>query len=126
MKRTLISLIVAGLFAVAGTSAMAQNVTADDQKAAADANKPVPAATVAKPTDTPKVEADAAKPAKADAAASKAELTAAKAKAASDYKDAKIKCDSLKGEAMRTCASNANAARDDALAMAETQWKSQQ
>jgi len=116
MKRTLISLMVAGLFAVAGTSAMAQNVTAEDQQAATDANKSNTAATDANPTGATK----------ADAAASKAELTAAKSKAASDYKAAKVKCDSLKGDAMRTCMSDAKTAQTDALAMAQMHWKSQQ
>jgi hypothetical protein len=115
MKRTLISLMVAGLFAMAGTSAIAQNVTADDQKAAADPNKPSAAATTEmKPTDAPK----------GDASTAKADYTAAKAKAQTEYKDAKAKCDSMKGDAMRTCVSEAKTTRKDALAMAETNWKS--
>jgi len=109
MKRTLISLMVAGLFAVVGTSAMAQNVTADDQKAAVDTNKS-PAAV----TDTRQPNASAT---------AKADYTAAKAKAQTDYKSAKAKCDSMKGDAMLTCVSEAKATRKDALAMAETQMK---
>lgn len=116
MKRTLISLMVAGLLAVVGTPAMAQNVSPEEQKAAADATKATATATDTKPATATKT----------DAATSKAELTAAKEKAASDYKAAKVKCDRLKDDAMRTCMSDAKAAQTDALAMAQTHWKSQQ
>jgi hypothetical protein len=116
MKRTLISLMVAGLFAVVGTSAIAQNVTAEDQKAAADSNKSSAAVT---DTKQPNASTAASSTAKAD-------YTAAKAKAQTEYKDAKAKCDSMKGDAMRTCVSEAKTTRKDALAMAETQMKNHQ
>ena len=43
MKRTLLSLLVVGLFAGVGTSAVAQNVTAGDQPNADAATNPQPA-----------------------------------------------------------------------------------
>lgn len=116
MKRTLLSLLVAGLFAVAGTSAMAQNVTPEDQQKAE--------AKPATPTATKEMKSDNASSA-ADSTA-KADYTAAKAKAQTEYKDTKAKCDKLKGDAMRTCTSDAKAARSDALAMAKTEWEKQQ
>lgn len=103
MKRTLVAVLVAGLFAGAATFATAQNVSAADQ---------------------PAKNATQADPAKTDATArssSKADYDAAADKAQSQYKDAKAKCDSLKGDPMRECMTNATTARTDALALAKTQ-----
>jgi membrane protease subunit (stomatin/prohibitin family) len=76
MKHTLLSLLVAGLFAGLGTSAMAQNVTADDQPKADAAN------------------AQAADPA-ADAPSA--------AQKNQEYQAALKKCETLDGDDKTTC-----------------------
>ena len=144
MKRTILSLLVVGLFAGIGTSALSQNVTAGDQPNANEQEKAAPevgaakgepgmnadetAAPVAKSaTDKPGMSADEANPAGSDvtnAAVWKAQYTAAKDKAQSVYKEAKTKCDTLTGTANSGCMKNATAARTEALAQAKTQWDS--
>ena len=111
MKRTILSLLVAGLFAGAGTSAIAQNVTAGNQPNAGADSATQQSATHAKPTM-----------AKVDQSTEKAAYNAAKAKAQTDYKDAKVKCNSEQGDAMRTCMMEAKTSRTEALALAKSQW----
>src|SRR5579859_6814756 len=142
MKRTILSLLVIGLYAGICTSAMGQNVTAGDQpnadtqtNAAPDSVKGksgMPADEAAVPevnpaTGKPGMSADEAKPAKSDAAAaarSKAQYTAAKDKAQTVYKDAKKQCDTLENAAKGNCMKNATATRAEALELAKTQWES--
>lgn len=111
MKRTILSLLVAGLFAGVGASAIAQNVTAGTQpNAGADSTTQQPTRHT-KPTM-----------AEVDESTEKAAYKAAKTKAQTDYKDAKVKCDSEKGDAMRTCMMEAKASRAEALALAKSEW----
>jgi hypothetical protein len=144
MKRTILSLLVLGLCAGVGTSAIAQNVTAGDQPNAnaqknaapeVDSAKAKPgmnadekaAPEVNSATDKPGMSADEAKPAKSDAPAAavwKAKYTAAKDKAQSVYKHAKTTCDTLEADAKGSCMKNATAARTEALALAKSQWDS--
>ena len=104
MKRTLLSLLFAGMFAVAGT-ASAQNVSPDEREKAGDqATNP-----------------DAAKDAKkSDSSTTGTDDTSAKAKAEADYTAAKAKCDDMQGDAKSTCLSDAKRARSEALAMAKS------
>jgi hypothetical protein len=144
MKRTILSLLVIGLYAGVGTSAIGQNVTAGDQPNADAQTNAAPAVNSAKAkpgmnadekaapevnsaTDKPGMSADEAKPAKSDATSAavwKAKYTAAKNKAQTVYKDAKKNCDTLEGAAKGSCMTNATAARTEALALAKTQWES--
>ncbi len=110
MKRTLLSLLFAGMFAAAGTAAIAQNVSPEDQEKAGGKSTTPNAATDAKQSDS---------------STAKADYAAAKAKAQADYTAAKAKCDKMQGEAMRTCMSDAKSARSEALAMAKTHHNSQ-
>jgi hypothetical protein len=139
MNRTILSLIVAGMFA---GHAAAQNVTAGDKPAttppavAADPATKSPKAAVdskqmgAEPGAAAPSPATDGKPRRAKGmepaanAAGKADYTAAKDKARTEYNDARAKCDSLEGQAMRACKTDAVAARTRALAEARTQWKS--
>lgn len=142
MKRTLLSLIVAGLFTGLAGAVAAQNVTAGDQPAKAPAARPADAQ-----TNSPKATGDstqmqttpggagakaqrpiangkqpgARESERAAKAAGKADYTAAKSKAKAAYNDAKAKCDALEGDAMRSCMTDAKAARTQALAEAKTQ-----
>ena len=104
MKRTLLSLLVFGLFAGVGSSAMAQNVTADTQPNA----------------DSDRV-AMSEEVAKVDASQRSEEYRAAKAQAQTDYTASKAKCKDLKGGDARTCLKEAKAARTEALAQAKIQ-----
>jgi len=146
MNRTILSIIVAGLFTgLAGTVA-AQNVTAGDKPANPPAVSAVPTDPTAKSpkgvVDPKQVEATPGEPGAkvqrpamsskqtrakgtepAANAAGKADYTAAKDKAKADYNEAKAKCGAMQGEAMRTCMTEAKAARTQALADAKTQWK---
>ena len=144
MKRTILSLLVIGLCAGVGTSAIAQNVTAGDQPNASAEKKATPEVDSAKgkpgmnadETTAPEVNsaagkpgmsADEANPAKSDAAAAatwKARYTAAKDKAETVYKAAKKSCDTLQDSTKTICMKNATAARTEALAQAKTQWQS--
>ena len=81
MKRTLLSLLVVGLFAGVGSSAVAQNVNAGDQPNADAATNPQPA-----------------DPAAGGATASKSEQ---------EYLAALKKCEPLTGSAKTTCSENA-------------------
>ena len=144
MKRTILSLLVIGLCAGVGTSAIAQNVTAGDQPNADAQKKTAPEVDSAKgkpgmnadetaapevnsATGKPGMSADEANPAESDvtnAAAWKAQYTAARDKAQTVYKKAKTTCDTLEGGAKGSCMTNATAARTEALALAKTQWDS--
>jgi hypothetical protein len=144
MKRTILSLLVVGLFAGIGTSAIAQNVTAGDQPNANAQEKAAPEVDSAKgtpgmnadekaapevnsATGKPGMSADEARAAKSDVTAAavwKAQYTAAKDKAQTVYKDAKTKCDTLQDNTKIGCMKNATAARTEALAQAKTQWDS--
>ncbi len=144
MKRAILSLLVIGLCAGVGTSAIAQNVTAGDQPNADAQKNAAPEVDSAKgkpgmnadekaapevnsATDKPGMSADEAKPAKSDARAAavwKAKYTAAKDKAQTVYKDAKKSCDTLQDNTKVNCMKNATAARTEALAQAKTQWES--
>lgn len=127
MKRTILSIIVAGLFAGIGGTAVAQNVSAGDQPAATPETKTVPANPAAKaPKTGMTTKQPGAKGADTSAdAPGKADYTAAKDKAQADYKDAKAKCGGMEGDAMRSCMSEAKTARTQALAEAKTQWEAQ-
>jgi hypothetical protein len=111
MKRTLLSLMVVGLFAGVGTSAMAQNVTAGTQPDAAATSTTPQSAKHARHAGSEK----------ADRSTSKAEYKAAKAKVQTEYKDAKAKCVNMEGDARRSCMTDARAVRSEALAQAKTQ-----
>jgi hypothetical protein len=144
MKRTILSLLVVGLCAGIGTSVIAQNVTAGDQPSANAQEKTAPEVGSAKgkpgmnadekaapevnsAADKPGMSADEAKPVKSDATAAavwKAKYTAAKDKAQTVYKHAKTTCDTLEGGAKGSCMKNATAARNEALALAKSQWDS--
>lgn len=104
MKRSILSLLVAGMFAGIAISATAQNVTAGDQ---------------------PGMNADRqSNPAKSDVtadAALKAQYAAAKEQAQNEYKAAKAKCESLSADATGQCMTDAKAARTETLAQAKTQ-----
>ena len=144
MKRTILSLLVIGLWAGVGTSTIVQNVTAGDRPNANAQTKAAPEVDSAKgkpgmnadetagpevnaATDKPGMTADEANPAESDvtnAAVWKAQYTAAKDKAQTVYKHAKTTCDTLEGGAKGSCMKNATAARAEALALAKTQWDS--
>lgn len=146
MNRTIVSLIVAGMFANFAGQAVAQNVTAGDKPAVTPPATGALADPMAKPPKKPidpkQVEATPGEPgakvqrpamsskqprtkgtAPAANAAGKADYTAAKDKARADYDDAKGKCDAMQGDAMRTCMTDAKAARTQALAAAKQQWQ---
>lgn len=111
IKRSIISLLVAGLFAGAGTSVLAQNVTADDQSKAQGQSS-------TQPGNMPETDSNAKVPAKTnstDSSNPNSSSRAAKSKAEMDYKTAKDKCKSLTGAAMRSCEKDAIASRDAAL-----------
>ncbi len=111
IKRSILSLLVAGLFAGAGASVLAQNVTADDQ------SKPQGQSNT-QPGNMPEADSNTQKPAKAgatDPLTPNSGNKAAKGKAEMDYKTAKEKCKSLTGAAMRSCEKDAIASRDAAL-----------
>lgn len=122
MKRTILSLLVAGLFAGIGTSAIAQDAAAqpaaNEQAAstATDSNSQQPAKS-AEQAD-PAIEAVAA-----TKSGSNPEYIAAKNKAQTEYIDAKVKCDNLQGDAKLSCVTEARTARTSALAQAKTQWE---
>jgi hypothetical protein len=122
MKRTILSLLVAGLFAGIGTSAIAQDAAAqpaaqEQAKAVTgtDSNSQQPAKS-AEQAD-PAIEAVAA-----TQSGSNPEYNAAKNKAQTEYIDAKVKCDNLQGDAKLSCVTEARTARTSALAQAKTQW----
>jgi hypothetical protein len=143
MKRTILSLLVIGLYAGVGTSAIAQNVTVGDQPNADARTKAAPevdsvkgkpgmhadeaaAPEVKLATDRPGMNADEPKSAKSDTAAAarwKAQYTAAPDKAQTVYKDPIKQCDTLEGAAKNSCMTNATSARAEAVAQAKTQWK---
>lgn len=146
MNRTILSIIVAGLFAGVGGSTAAQNVTAGEKPANVPPATTSPAAPMAKSPkaviDPKLIEATPGEPGAkvqrpamsakqprakeadpAGNAAGKTGYTAAKDKARSDYNEAKMKCDALQGDAMRLCMTDARAARTQALAEARTQWE---
>ena len=124
MKHPLLSLLVAGIFAAAGTAA-AQNVSPEDQEKAGGQTTNSDAAKDTKQSGSSNSDA-ATNTEQSDAMTAKADYTAAKAKAEADYTAAKAKCDSMQGDAMKTCMSDAKSARSDALAMAKTQNTKQQ
>ena len=119
MKRTILSLMMFGLFAGAQTAAVAQNVTADDKsgESAQTGNTQGPDATAPKATNGAKP-----KPAgKDDVVArplSKSELEAVRAQAQTRFDAAKAKCDVMSGDAMRTCMADAKTARAEELSKA--------
>ena len=113
MTRTMLSLLVLGLFAGVGTSAMAQNVTAGVQPNDAGTTTQKTAA-ADKPSAPPLV-------AEIDSSKMSAEYKAANDQAQADYTDAKVKCDTLKAGAMRACMKEARTVRTAALAQAKTQ-----
>lgn len=146
MNRTILSIIVAGLFAGTGGSTAAQNVTAGDKPANVPSATTSPATPMAKSPkaviDPKLIEATPGEPGAkvqrpamsakqprakeaepAANAAAKTGYTAARDKARSDYNEAKVKCDALQGDAMRLCTIDAKAARTQALAEAKTQWE---
>ena len=171
IKRSIISLLVAGLFAGAGTSVLAQNVTADNQSKAegnfnkrpgvnepstenSNNNAALDTAAIGSTDDQSKAEGGFNKrpgvdePSTANSNDNSAEDTtgkgsaddqskaeggfnkrpgvsepstanrndkAARDQAEMDYQTAREKCDSLQGAAMRSCKSDAFAARKEAL-----------
>lgn len=109
MKRTILALLVAGMFSGIAMPSIAQNVTAGDQP---------PAKTQAAP------DRDSTAGKSSANAAAKVHYNEATEKAEEQFKDAMTKCESLKGlDVMKNCVTNAHAARSEALALATTQWK---
>jgi hypothetical protein len=117
MKRTMFSLLVAGLFGGVGTAAIAQNVTAENQLAAeADSTTEQNAMSAGQTI---------AENANADRSTLNADYKTAQAKAQAEYEMAKAKCEPLQGNPMRSCMTDARTARAEALALAETRWDDQ-
>lgn len=100
MKRTILSLIIVGMFASAGTA-----VLADDSKMSNQ-----PAGTTQDKTQREN---------------SKAEHMAAQDKVNAQFKEAKAKCDQMQGDAMRSCLSDAKSAQTKGLAQAKATWELQ-
>jgi len=143
MKRTILSLLVVGLFAGVGTSAIAQNVPAEDQPAAkneqtmapeTDAKASKPAISTEKDSTAQSSQQDSSGKTPEQAAAGKADGaakstakadTTAQDKAQAQYKVAKAKCDSQQDDAKRLCLTEDTKARTEALAKAKTQSESQ-
>lgn len=90
MKRTMLSLLVAGLFAALGSSTMAQNVTADEQPSA-------DAQTNTQPNDAAAGAANEAQPADSQADA------ASDTQREEDYQAAMKKCEEMSGDEKTTC-----------------------
>ena len=120
MKRTILSLMMFGLFAGAQTAAVAQNVTADDKSGesaqtgntqGSDANAPK-ATNGAKPNQAGK-DGVVARP------LSKSELESVRAQAQTRYDAAKAKCEAMSGNAMRMCMTDAKTARAAELSKAQ-------
>lgn len=135
MKRTILSLLVAGLFAGAGTLAMAQNVTADDEPSATtsqsnsstdsaggQANSQDDAGT----NTGSQAQSDDNSTNTGDQAKSGEAYNAATTEAQAKFTEANAKCDDLQGTEKSTCVSDAEAARKESLAKAEKDWNSQQ
>ncbi|MEO8005366.1 MAG: hypothetical protein ABI771_10710 [Betaproteobacteria bacterium] len=112
MKRTLLSLLVLGLFGSVGLSAFAADPKADMQPSADAPKKTPPAGTTAKPA-APVVSAINSSQVSAD-------FKAAEDRARTDYTDAKLKCDTLQAGDKRSCMKEARSARTEALALAKT------
>ena len=131
MKRTILTLLVAGLFAGIGTSAMAQDAAAqpaaNEQAAspATDSNSQQPAKSTGQPAAKSAEQPNPAKDDVAAKAAAKADYDAAKITAQAQYKEAKAKCDTLKGDSKSSCMTEAKTAQTEALARAKTQWETQ-
>lgn len=108
MKRSILSLLVAGMFAGIASSATAQIVTAGGQ---------------------PGMDADRqSNPAKSDVtadAALKAQYAAAKKLVQNEFKATKANRESLSADATGQCMTDAKAARTETLAQAKTQWENQ-
>lgn len=119
MKRTILSLLVVGLFTGVGTSAMAQNVTAGDQPVVAEKSGTQTEAYPEAGTNMQKPETAGA----AEQSIPNADKNAARDRAQMEYKIAKAKCDDLKGSAIGACVTDAKAVRDDALKQAKKQSK---
>ena len=115
MKRIILSLLVVGLFASVGTSAIAKDTATGNQPAGNAQQKP---AESAKQTNFAHGEGTVQ-------SASKVQYSVAKDKAFTQYRDAKAKCERLQGDAMTKCGRDARTAQTEALAQAKTQWDSQ-
>jgi hypothetical protein len=114
MRRTILCLLVGGLFVGAGTLATAQNITAGTQpKAKVDSTTQKST----KPTQFSMAAIDQSK---------KSDYKAAQAKAQLDYKDAMAKCKRRSTNAKHACMTDAKAIRTEALAQAKKRWGSQQ
>jgi hypothetical protein len=116
VKSTIFSLLVVGLFAGFGTSAIAKGTAAGTQ-AAADADST---------TQMPAKSAKQTNPATPDVAlesTSRSDYKTAAAKAQTDYEEAKAKSEPLQGNPMRSCMTDANTARTEALVLPKTQWE---
>jgi hypothetical protein len=114
MRRTILSLLLVGLFAGVGIVVTAQTVTAATQpnaKASSTAQKPV------RPTQLSTAAIEQSK---------QADYNAAKAKAQTDYKTARAKCRKRSSKAIPGCMTEAKAVRDEALAQAKVRWGSPQ
>lgn len=134
MKRTILSLLIAGMFAGAGTLAIAQNVTAEDQSPAKSSQtNPSTDSAAGQAKSVDKSGTTSGSQAKSgddstntgDQAKSGVDYNAATTKAQATFTEANAKCDSLQGAEKTTCVSDAETARTKSLAEAEKQWNSQ-
>lgn len=110
MRRTALSLLLAGVFAGFGILMTAQNVAAATQpnaKAGSTAQKP------GRPTQLSTAAIDQSR---------QADYNAAKAKAQTDYKTARAKCRKRSSKAIPGCMTEARAVRDEALAQTKARW----
>lgn len=113
MRRTLLWLLMAGLFLGAATLTAAQTKPAGTQpKAKVDS-------TTLKPSKLTTLSTAAIDQSK------NADYKAAQAKAQKDYKIAMAKCQKRSTSAKRGCMADAKAIRTEALAQAKTQWGNQ-
>ena len=126
MKRTILSLLIVGLFAGAGISAFAKDAAMDAQSPqntqdkALQQEKSIP--------QTSRSDANSIAPASSDTptqANTNSELKAALDKVQAQFAEAKIQCDRMQGDAMRSCISEANATKKKGVAQANAQWGSQ-
>lgn len=126
MKRTILSLMIVGMFVTAGAPALANDSTTKNQatgsaqdKAMREGNTSAAGAVKdGKPGMPNTSDAGVKKNAKADHKAAQDKVNA-------QFKDAKAKCDLMQGDAMRSCNAEAKAAQSKGLEQAKSDWELQ-
>ncbi len=125
MKRSVLSLLIVGLAGGVQSSAIAHDTTEGNSLVETTQGRAAPEGDIDAQSAGTASQDRASKAVVRDHSTSRTDYDAAIGSAHSNYREAKVQCDRMQGDALRSCIAEANATHNDALTQAHAKWGKQ-